>query len=138
MAQVIVDTGPLVAFLDAGDSNHEWAVSQFRKLTGALLTCEPVLTELAFLTFSRGMAPENFYQLFRRGIIGIDFDLSAHWEALERMMKSYSDLPMSIADACLVRMSETKPESVVFTLDRDFTIYRRNRRRKIPLLAPFH
>ena len=53
------------------------------------------------------------------------------------MLEAYSNLPMSLADACLVRMSELHAKSVVFTLDRDFMIYRKTRRLKIPLLAPF-
>jgi uncharacterized protein len=43
---------------------------------------------------------------------------------------------MSLADGCLVRLSELNPESLVFTLDHNFQIYRRHRRQKIPLLIP--
>ncbi len=43
---------------------------------------------------------------------------------------------MSLADACLVRMSELAPECVVFTLDNDFRIYRRHKRQRISLLIP--
>jgi hypothetical protein len=43
---------------------------------------------------------------------------------------------MSLADACLVRMSELVSDGVVFTLDSDFRIYRRHRRQKIPVVIP--
>lgn len=52
-------------------------------------------------------------------------------------METYKNVPMSFADACLVCMVEQSPDSEVFTLDRDFTIYRQQRRRLIPLIAPF-
>jgi len=47
------------------------------------------------------------------------------------------DRPMSLADACLVRMAELYDEAAVLTLDSDFTIYRKNGRQVIPLIAPF-
>jgi len=51
-------------------------------------------------------------------------------------MARYQSVPMSFADACLVRMSELWPKTPVFTLDSDFRIYRRNKRQSIPLIAP--
>ena len=53
-------------------------------------------------------------------------------EEIER----YANVPMSLADSCLVRMSELLGESLLFTLDSDFRIYRRHGRQKIPLLIP--
>ena len=52
------------------------------------------------------------------------------------MLGRYTSVPMSLADACLVRMSELVPDSVVFMLDSDFRIYRRHGRPAIPLLMP--
>ncbi len=51
-------------------------------------------------------------------------------------MRRYANVPMSLADACLVRMSELAAGCVLFTLDGDFRIYRRHRRQKIPLVIP--
>jgi predicted nucleic acid-binding protein len=51
-------------------------------------------------------------------------------------MERYSSIPMSLADACLVRMSELEPRATVISLDSDFKIYRRNRRQVIPVLLP--
>jgi uncharacterized protein len=56
--------------------------------------------------------------------------------ALRRLMTRYATVPMSLADSCLVRMSEIYPKSHVFTLDSDFRIYRRNGRQMIPTIAP--
>ena len=51
--------------------------------------------------------------------------------------KKYSDLPMDLADACLVAMAEATRDCVVVTLDReDFSIYRKNGRELIPAITP--
>jgi predicted nucleic acid-binding protein len=43
---------------------------------------------------------------------------------------------MSFADACLVTLSETLNDARVFTIDEDFTIYRRKRNRHLDLFLP--
>ncbi len=51
-------------------------------------------------------------------------------------MQRYADQPMSFADACLVRMTELHPDSMLITLDGDFRVYRRHGRQAIPLATP--
>ena len=51
-------------------------------------------------------------------------------------MAKYHDIPMSLADACLVRMAELLPDPVVLTTDSDFAVYRRFGRRVVPYLSP--
>ena len=55
---------------------------------------------------------------------------------LRTLMSSYRDRPMSLADACLVRLSELHRVSTVFTLDSDFRVYRRHGNKVIPVLMP--
>ena len=57
-------------------------------------------------------------------------------ERLVELQRAYADVPMSLADACLVRMTELHEEARVLTTDSDFRLYRRNRRQVIPLLVP--
>jgi predicted nucleic acid-binding protein len=52
------------------------------------------------------------------------------------LLRRFADVPMSLADACLVRMTEIFDSSSVLTLDRDFKVYRRFRRQKIPVIFP--
>jgi hypothetical protein len=62
--------------------------------------------------------------------------VDAHARSIADLLEKYSNIPMSLADACLVRMSELREDSVVFTIDRDFRLYRRYGRRVIPTLMP--
>jgi hypothetical protein len=54
------------------------------------------------------------------------FDLSDELEPVLKLMHKYADAPMSLADACLVRMTEALADPVLLTTDTDFRIYRRH------------
>ena len=69
-------------------------------------------------------------------ILQIDFSLSSEISKIKSLMRKYENVPMSLADACLVRMSELLDNSVVFTIDSDFRIYRKNGKKEIPLIIP--
>jgi len=135
-ASVIVDTGPIVALLDADDQHHAWVKGQFARLRPALLTCEPGLTESCFLLARGGGDPSSVIQLVERGVLGVAQFLETEAGTITRLMRRYGNVPMSLADACLVRLIELTNQSTLFTLDSDFEIYRQKGRRLIPLLAP--
>ena len=136
-AVILVDTGPLVALFDKRDKYHAWTVAALGSTVGPLTTCEAVLTEVCFLLKQQFGGAEEVFELLDRGLLQLRFDLGAEHERVAQLMKRYGDLPMSLADACLVRMAETIPASRVMTLDKDFTVYRRHGRQVIPLLARF-
>jgi uncharacterized protein len=134
VSDVIIDTGPLVAFLVETDSHHEWAVKCFQELRPPFLTCEPVLTEGFFLVSRLRNGPRRFFELLESGLLNVEFDVMAEREALRKLIHKYADVPMSLADACLVRMSEQHDTGFVFTTDGDFQTYRKNGRQMIPLI----
>lgn len=137
MTRTLLDSGPLVAFYDRKDTWHRWAQEQMDALTPPLLTTEPILTEACFL-LQRGTGhPAVILRAVQRGILQIAFDVETEAAALETLIERYADVPMSLADASLVRLSELQRDSRVFTLDRDFQRYRRHGRQVIPLIAPF-
>jgi hypothetical protein len=76
------------------------------------------------------------FSLLRTKQITIPFSLTNEMAEVEVLMKRYENVPMSLADACLVRMSELIPGSVILTLDSDFRIYRKNRNEAIDLIIP--
>ena len=73
--------------------------------------------------------------LLRRAI-ALSFSLNEHVEDVQRLRQKYSDVPMSVADASLVRMAEQFSRSAVLTLDADFCVYRKHGRSVIPLIMP--
>jgi predicted nucleic acid-binding protein len=101
-----------------------------------LLTCKTVIAEALFLLRRGGIEPDGLLDLVRRGLLVPKFDLAQEITAIQQLMKTYRNIPMSLADACLVRMAEIFHESKVMTLDSDFVVYRKSRRRLIPLLSP--
>ena len=134
--RVLIDTGPLMAALNASDEHHEWAREAFGRLSPPLFTCEAVLSEAQFLLHERGGNPLAVLEMARQGILSVTFDAENQIVRLLELQRSYRNLPMSFADACLIRMSELHEHSRVFTTDSHFRIYRRNGRRVVPLLAP--
>lgn len=136
MSAVLADTGAFVALLDRREKFHAWAVEQIRTIRPPLVTCDAVLAELCFLLSD---VPEGI-ALVRDNLASrawaIDFSLKAEQGRVFALMGAYSDQPMSLADGCLVRMSELRADSKIFTLDKHFLIYRRNRRQAIPLITP--
>ena len=134
--QVIVDTGPLVAFLNSRDKHHDWAVTQFGQIQPPLLTCEAVVSEACFLLRTWTHGAGSILELLERKVLEILFCLGDQVTPVSVLMKKYGNVPISLADACLVRMAELHDSSSIITLDSDFQIYRKHKRRIIPLLMP--
>ena len=133
---VIVDTGPLVAYLNRRDFHHEWAVAQFKRLPPPLRTCEAVLLEAMFLLQDDVGDGSPVLDLLVNGIVLIDFRLPDDAAVVLSLVRKYRDVPMSLTDACLVRMSELHTDCRVLTTDSDFLVYRRHGRGVIPVCMP--
>jgi len=125
-----------VSFLAAGLRHHSWVCEQWKLLGPPLLTCEPVLTEAAYLPEAGRPRGRSSFCLLGRGVIRIAIDIQEEQTDLRALMHRYRDRPMSLADACLVRMAEIHAGGEVFTLDSDFRVYRRHGNRVIPVLMP--
>jgi len=131
---VLVDAGFVIALLSGRDTHHEWAVAQASELPPPWSTCEAALSEAFHLIGGRG-AP-SLTALFRRRALSVNFELAAHVEPVMRLIEKYSDVPMSLADACLVRMTETLANPILLTTDADFRVYRRHSRQVVPCATP--
>ncbi len=133
---VLVDTGPLVAFLNRRDRFHDWTAAQWNQIAAPMLTCEAVVSESCFLLSRIKSGSDRVMQLIQREILMISFHLDEHIDPVKKLLIKYQSVPMSLADACLVRMSELYSNSYVFTLDSDFNLYRKNGRQVIPSIMP--
>ncbi|MEM8504124.1 MAG: PIN domain-containing protein [Cyanobacteria bacterium P01_D01_bin.1] len=132
----LIDTGPLVAFLKRRDRFHSWTTSTLRTLEYPLFTCEPVITEACFLLSNTDGGSASVMALIDDGALEIDFAIGDQAARLNILMTQYSSVPMSLADACLVRMAELKKNTPIVTFDSDFNIYRMNRNEVIPVVMP--
>jgi uncharacterized protein len=133
----IVDTGPLVAFLNRQDQHHAWARAQMEVLDPPLLTCEAVLAEACHLLRQAPGGTDALLEMLAREVLQVPFRLGLELDRVRSLMKRYGDRPMALADACLVRMSEMNAGGRVLTLDKDFRVYRRFGRQAIPTLSPW-
>jgi uncharacterized protein len=136
LQKVIVDTSALGASIDKSERHHEWVVQQLERVEPPLLTCEAVISETWFLLGRVRGAREAFLPYLEQGQIQVAFSLELELTSVLAIMKRYESVPASLADAELVRMAELYPQSLVFTLDSDFQIYRKYRDIPIPVLFP--
>ena|SRR5579862_1160434 len=137
-ASVLLDAGPLVAYLRHEEEHHRWAVEQFRQFS-RLITCEAVLAEACARLAYYNEEPARVIELIRDAgpNMIVEFASKPHADRIARLMRKYEDQPMDFADACLVVMAEQPRNCVVLTLDdADFRIYRRHGREVIPVISP--
>jgi uncharacterized protein len=134
-ANVLVDAGFVVALLSKRDVHHGWASAQAPRFAPPWSTCEAALSEAFHLLGARG-AP-SLCALLRRGSVRVAFEASHHIEPILKLMQKYADVPMGLADACLVRMTETLADPIVLTTDADFRVYRRHSRHVVPCVTPY-
>ena len=131
---LLVDTGFLVALLSRTDTNHRWAVAEAVRWPPPWKTCEAVLSEAFHLLGSRG--GRSLIALMRRGAVRCVYRFGEDIDAVLKLSEKYAGVPMSFADACLVRMTETLNDPMLLTTDSDFRIYRRHSRQAIPCVLP--
>ena len=136
IAPTLLDTGPLVAFLDRRDPHHAWSIARFREIRPPLFTCEPVIVEACFLLRKTPAISLAVLGLVASGDLVPDFRLCEEIAAVAALMDRYADVPMSLADACLVRMAELHHGGRVLTLDGDFRVYRMHGRAEVPAILP--
>jgi predicted nucleic acid-binding protein len=132
---VILDTGPLVGFLDASDQWHAWSLARFGELPSPMLTCEAVLSEAIYL-LGGGPAADQVFAMIELGALEIVPLFPRESPKIRAFMARYAGRAQ-LADACVVRLSELHPHAQVLTSDgADFRVYRRHRNERIPLIVP--
>jgi predicted nucleic acid-binding protein len=130
---VIADTGPLVALFDRGDQHHAWAHAGLSRIREPLLTVEAVVGEVLFLLRDLPRSRAAFLEFWSEGGLVLSTAANRELPSLIAILRKYADMDISLADAALVRLSELHAAASVWTLDRDFRVYRRLGRRVIPL-----
>jgi predicted nucleic acid-binding protein len=136
VSSAILDAGPLVAYFKRDELYHEWSRDRVGSLHPPLHSCDSVISEACFLLRRTQSGGGRLMEFLERGIVRLDFPIASELPAIRKLLRRYRNVPISLADACLVRMSELLNEPVIVTLDNDFKIYRRYGRQVIPLIAP--
>jgi len=133
-ANVLVDAGFLIALLSRRDRHHPWARARSPDLA-LPWTCEAALSEAFHLLGVRGRP--RLAELLRRRAEVPTFDLAENLDRVMHLMQEYANVPMSLADGCLVRMSETLADPLLLTTETDFRVYRRHGRLVVPCMMPY-
>ncbi len=123
---MLLDTGPLVAALDAADQWHARCVAAWNELADRCLTTEAVVTEASHLVARGGASAALPLELLVSvGIPIIALEPPGHEHAV-RLMNRYGNVPMDYADATLVVVADALRLATVLTTDRrGFRAYRR-------------
>lgn len=134
MKQILIDSGPLIALFDASDKYHHEAVNFIKTNKYPLVTTLASITEtLHLLDFNRN-AQIDFLEWVHRGAVEIHNIERDDFERIKELTIKYRDLPMDFADSCLVYLAEKLNLNTIATIDRDFTIYRIQGRRKFKII----
>jgi predicted nucleic acid-binding protein len=134
MKKILIDSGPLIALFDASDKYHHEAVNFIKTNKYPLVTTLASITEaLHLLDFNRN-AQIDFLGWVHRGAVEIHNIENNDFKRLKELTEKYRDLPMDFADSCLVYIAEKLKLNTIATIDRDFSIYRIQGRRKFQII----
>jgi len=133
---ILVDAGPLVALVDSGDQHHARCVDALKSFREPMATVWPPLTEAMYLLADLPKAQEALWEMIDRGALRL-LPLGADdVPRMREVMKKYSNRPMDLADAALLRVAEREGIGKILTVDRrDFSVYRLYGRAR-PTLLP--
>lgn len=122
---ILIDAGPLVALISAGDRHHRACRETLETLEEPIGTVWPALTEAMYLLRNSWAAQQALWEVLERGAVELISLAIDDVPRMRELMKKYRDLPMDLADAALVRVAEREKIRRIFTLDRrDFALYR--------------
>ncbi|TAL26213.1 MAG: PIN domain-containing protein [Nitrospirae bacterium] len=131
---ILIDTGPLVALFDKEDDDHAGCHAILKTITSPLITTLPVLTEAFYLLNFSWHIQDDLWGFVTQGNLHIyNFDRMS-LKTCRELMKQYHDLPMDFADASLVAVADAENINAIFTLDKDFKVYRTKKNRHFKLL----
>jgi len=134
MKKILIDSGPLIALFDSSDKHHSDAINFIKDNKLPLVTTIASVTEtLHLLDFNRN-AQIDFLEWVYRGAVEIHHIVNDDFGRLKELTEKYRDLPMDFADSCLVYLAEKLNLNTIATIDRDFTIYRIQGRRKFKII----
>ncbi len=134
MKPILLDTGVIVALLDRSERHHAQSAEVISDIDRPLVTCEAVIAAACYLLRHTQGAPEAIIKNVAIGVFQTPVRLVDRAAVVEKLLKKYRNVPMDLADACLVDLADQVNTGQVLTLDSDFEIYRWRSRQKFKLL----
>jgi uncharacterized protein len=131
----LIDTGAILAIVDARDRWHRACLEALQSVRLPLLTTDAVLTETFHLTGKSARDVEKIWDFVRSGALSLRATNDSDLPALQALMEQYADRPMDFADATLVHLATRESVSLIVTIDRDdFETYRLSGRKRFTIL----
>jgi len=123
---ILCDASALIALINQDDDNHNRCVNALSALPAPLVTTWPCFTEAMYLLGRYGGWPAQMelWSYVVDQILVFHFSDKPEQMRMQVLMEQYRDIPMDLADASLVATAESLNQKQIFTLDRDFHIYR--------------
>jgi predicted nucleic acid-binding protein len=133
---ILIDAGPLIALVDAGDQHHAKCVAALKSLREPLATIWPPFVEAMYLLSDLPAAQNAIWEMLERGAIALLPLDSKDFPRIRELMRKYANRRMDLADAALLHVAEREGLRKIFTIDRrDFSVYRLHNRIR-PTLIP--
>lgn len=124
MRKCLVDAGPMIALFDRSDDYHKPILELIRSFEGRLVTSWAVLTEVLHMLDFNVNVQIDFLKWIERDAIEIPALSKTQIQRIIEFSEKYSDLPMDLADATLMVLSETEGIREIITIHSDFHVYR--------------
>lgn len=137
MQKTIIDSGPLIALFDRSDKYHQRVLKFLKSYKGELITSWSVITEVSHMLDFNLQVQIDFLKWCEIGGIKL-YDISQNEIVHIRvMMQKYIDVPMDLADATLMYISNKENIKNIMSIDCDFDIYRTLKKQSLNNLIKF-
>ena len=128
MKNTLIDAGPLIALFNKSDKYHEKIKEFIKNYTGLLTTSWPVITEVCHMLDFNINAQIDFLKWIKLGGLKVEDIETEEIDKIIKLSEKYSDIPMDLADAALIVISERLGIKEIITIDSDYYIYRTTER----------
>ena len=136
MKNTLIDAGPIIALFDRSDRYHPPALEALRQEPLQLVSTWPVITDASHMLDFDPRAQQGLLEWIERGGMEVHPIARSEVTRLRALTQQYADIPMDLADASLVVVSEVLGIERILSIDRDFYIYRRSDGRLIENVFP--
>jgi len=124
MQNTLIDAGPIIALFNKNDKYHKKIKNFLKKYNGKLTSTWPVVTEVSHMLDFNVQTQIDFLTWIQLGGVDIEAIENEDIGRIIELSMKYSDLPMDLADASLVVLSEKLKIKEIITIDSDYYVYR--------------